>query len=194
MTSSLRITTAAILLLTGSSIVGCHTDQSKDMSSNATSNNKAGIYTTDSRILSILHNASEAEIKAGRLAQERGTTDAVRNFGRQLVADHTALDAKVMMRAREAGAALMTPSELERAAGNDPRPPAEDPVAILQGLNGTAFEEAFAQKMYQGHTELISTVEAARPNVQKPKVRQLLDETLPELRKHRDMAKNLQHG
>ena len=44
------------------------------------------------RIASFLHQVNQAEINAGKLAQQQGTSQDVKDYGRMLVEDHTKAD------------------------------------------------------------------------------------------------------
>lgn len=144
----------------------------------------------DLRVLSILHVKNEQEIQAGQLALERGTSDAVKQYGQMLVDDHTANDTKVRATAATAGLTLLEPARVKELLAREkglttPRP---DPLEELRGLNGAEFDRRFAELMTQGHRELITLVEAAQSTVTSNEVKGLLAETLPALRHHEEMA------
>ncbi len=134
----------------------------------------------DARILSILHAKNQEEIAIGKLAQEKGASTEVKQYGQMLVADHSASDEQVRAAAEAAGVTL-TPPPVSST----------DPTAELRGLSGEAFDRALAEKMRVGHAELIKTVEEAQSRVRDEDVRQLLTDTLETLRKHEEHAQNL---
>jgi putative membrane protein len=147
----------------------------------------------DARILSILHAKNEEEVAVGNLAMERGASEDVRRFADMLVRHHSDNDAKVMQTAQTARITLIDPANMKDVLAREKgmTTPAPDPLNELRGLNGAAFDRAFARKMLDGHRELIQIVENARPTVQNDQVRQLLDETLPRLREHERTAADL---
>src|SRR5215471_5256335 len=57
--------------------------------------------TADSRIVALLHNLNQTEIRAGKLAEKEGHIKMTRDFGAALVRDHQAADRKVLAYAKE---------------------------------------------------------------------------------------------
>src|ERR1700730_4840983 len=84
-----------------------------------------------------------AEVKLGRLAQEKGTSNSVKKFGQRMVEDHT-----------KAG------DELKRAAAQENITLPDDVSAkdkatynSLSKLSGAAFDRAYARDMVKDHEE-----------------------------------------
>ncbi len=120
-----------------------------------------------------------AEVQVGELAQQKGTTDAVRNFGKQLVNDHKENQAKAQQVADDLGVKPpSSPSAKQRAV-----------YSKLKSLSGTKFDRTFARDMVKDHEEDIKKFQkqasASGPTGDFAK------NTLPTLRKHLDMAKSL---
>src|SRR4051812_41770180 len=67
----------------------------------------AAADTSTRSILSVLHTSNEANIQAGTLAQQQGSSEPVRQLGKQLVDDHQTLDKKVLAIAEEKGIDLV---------------------------------------------------------------------------------------
>ncbi|MGH7132986.1 MAG: DUF4142 domain-containing protein [Phycisphaerales bacterium] len=145
------------------------------------------------RILSYLHAVNQEEIDIGRLAADKGGTEMVKEYGRSLARDHTASDEKVIAMAKSLGLTLVEPDQImpmiNREKGDTSTP--KDPVEQLSALGGSRFDHEFAEKMQSGHREAIRTVEAALPLISNLRVRDLLNETLPSLRHHEEMATQL---
>ena len=78
-----------------------------------------------------------AEISVGQLAQEKGGSDGVRNFGQMLVKDHSDNNDKAKSLAQSEG--VVVP--------NDPKALHEK----LSKLSGDAFDKEFAAAMVEGH-------------------------------------------
>src|ERR1043165_5862547 len=138
----------------------------------------------ETRILSILHAKDLEEIKLGQLAAQNGSSDAIRNYGQNLVRDHTDHDAKVPACASSIGVRLMEPSEFARLQQRETGKAAADPAAELRDLTGSDFDHAFATKMRDGHTEAIQAVQSAQASVTNAEVKDLLTATLPTLQEH----------
>lgn len=160
--------------------------------------------TPDAKILSLLHYKNQKEIELGRLAAANGSTSAVREYGSMLVREHTAADAKVLAVAARTNTVLLSETEtksmiraekaamgknVEKAA--DDSRAMQDPVEELRNLSGTNFDRVFAQKIAKGHSKLASAIEKAKPEVRNESTRQLLNELLPIVQKHEQMAREL---
>ena len=82
-----------------------------------------------------------AEVQLGQLAQQKGASDGVRNFGQQLVADHTAANQRATAVAGQMG--VTPPSE-----------PSKQHKAIydrMAKLAGDAFDRQFVKHMVDDH-------------------------------------------
>jgi predicted outer membrane protein len=141
-------------------------------------------------VLATLHQTNQEEIQMGKLAQERGHSGAVKRFGAMLVRQHTEADQRLV----------------EYAGKNDYRLPTDDPamkakaeasqraMEKLRGLEGAAFDRAFATMMVQGHEEAVTLVTRAREQVTDPELQTLLGDLQPVLERHLEQAKALQAG
>src|SRR5262249_1716407 len=122
---------AVAIGVAGLLIAGCGSDSNKKTSSSTTTRSdtparqpatgtKTSTGTTsmnvapETRILSILHNKNLEEIQMGRLAQERGASQEVKEFGKTLVRDHTDADSKVVTTSREVGVTLMSSDRVKQ--------------------------------------------------------------------------------
>ena len=126
---------------------------------NSTTRPRSESVNPETRILSILHAKNEEEIKFGRLAQERGSSADVKQFGEMLVKDHTELDDQVARTAQAAGITLMDDNDVKwMLAREKGTTPGQDPTAQLGMKSGEEFDREFSQKMHSGHQELISLI------------------------------------
>ncbi len=105
----------------------------------------------DSKFLSEVLLIDLAEIRMGQLAQQRGSTEGVRNYGAKLQADHT--------RALEKTTALAKP--LGVPIPSEPSAEALEHYAALEKLSGPAFDSAFAGHMVMGHEKAIEKFHGA---------------------------------
>ncbi|CAG0980351.1 hypothetical protein PHYC_01733 [Phycisphaerales bacterium] len=160
-------------------------DRDRSVSSTSTS--------PDARILAILHAVNREEIEIGTLAQQKGQSLEVRDYGAMLVRDHTANDTRVQTAARTVGITLMSVEQAKAMMKSEKGGGADQPDALtqLRAADGSEFDRKFATLMRQGHADVIRTVEAARANVRHAPVRDLLDQTIPTLREHEKSAANL---
>jgi putative membrane protein len=132
-------------------------------------------------VLTKLHHSNQMEIEAGKLAQEKGQSKAVKDFGKMLVKDHTAADKKVTSVAKQlkvelpTGAPEMKHEKLEKA----------------RALSGPEFDKAFTEAMVEDHKEDVEEATLARNKTPNPQLKKLLSELVPTLEKHRAEAEKL---
>src|SRR5437868_119679 len=104
-------------------------------------------------ILNDLHGTNQMEIHMGQLAQDKGATDDVRNYGKELLSDHGDSDKKVQEAASKLGIALK---------------PAQQGVMdkmkmkSLESKTGNEFDRSFAKEMIDDHKKDISKLQAAQ--------------------------------
>lgn len=125
--------------------------------------------------------ADNNEVALGALAQSRGASAKVRDYGRMLVDDHGAHARKL--------------ADLERNMGLSPTPALSDDgmkaKAMLEGLHGAEFDAAFKQHMIEDHTKDIAKYEDASKTATSTALRQTALDTLPTLHKHLEHARDL---
>jgi putative membrane protein len=144
----------------------------------------AGVATAaddTAQVLGKLHHANQMEIEMGKLAQEKGQSKDVKNYGKTLVTDHTASDKKVM--------ALAKQEKIDLTAAMPPMK--DDNMAMLKTAVGADFDKAFARAMLDDHTKDVNEAKAARDATTDPKLKSLLTSTIPVLEKHRETAQKL---
>lgn len=120
-----------------------------------------------------------AEVAMGQLAQQNGNSDGVRNFGQQLVTDHSAANQKAISIAGSMG--VTAPTEPNRKQKAD--------YQKLSKLSGEAFDRQFAKHMVADHKKDIAEYrKEARAN---DPAAGYASETLPTLQKHLELAQSL---
>ncbi|HEX3903344.1 MAG TPA: DUF4142 domain-containing protein [Polyangia bacterium] len=130
-------------------------------------------------VLGNLHEADQKEIQAGEIAQKDGKSQAVKDYGRMLVKDHTAADQKV--------AELAQRERVDLVAST----PAPGPNDMGTMATGPDFDKKFAQEMLDDHRKNIAMVTEARDNTADPGLRRLLTDLLPTLKKHEAAAEKI---
>jgi putative membrane protein len=132
-----------------------------------------------SRLLNSLHEGNLQEIAAGRLAITRGATPAIRQFGAELVQDHSTADGELVILAANLNVVL--------PAAAAP----QDGLDALSNLSGRAFDRAFAKMMLDDHDKALALVRSAQPNVKNGQLSAYLEKLLPVLERHRATANTL---
>ena len=122
--------------------------------------------------------ANRKEIAAGTMAQAQAQDQAVKDYGKMMVDDHTAMNQQVS----------------EAAGMADAATPAPDPTATadLQGKTGADFDRAYIDMMVMDHQQVIAMVENAAQNASTDQAKTLAQGALPKLREHLQRAQELQ--
>ena len=122
------------------------------------------------------------EIELGKLAQEKGSSEAVKEFGKRVVEDHTKTNQDLAAAAAKVDVEI--PTELPRGGKK-----AQEKLAKLSGPD---FDRAYAKMMLNDKkTNIDSFTQEARLG-KVPEVREFAAKTLPTLQQHRKMAEQVE--
>jgi putative membrane protein len=122
-----------------------------------------------------------SEIKMGELAQQKGHSDAAKQFGQMLQQDHSQHLDKAKALAQQSG--MVAPSE----------PDAKQKAMYdrLSKLDGAKFDRQFARAMVSDHNEDIAKYKTEAGS--KGPLADFAQQTLPTLEKHLKTAEDLTH-
>lgn len=141
----------------------------------------AGLSSNDRKFVMDAAMSGMAEVELGRMAVERGASDAVRQFGQRMIDDHTRANEELMQLASTLG--LTPPSALDpshRAAANK-----------LSRLSGAEFDRAYAKMMVGDHQKAVSLFQRESERGGRAELKAFAARTLPALREHLQMARSL---
>jgi putative membrane protein len=130
-------------------------------------------------------NAAEgglAQVKLGELAQEKGTTDAVKDFGKKMVEDHTQANDQLKEVASEQNMKL--PTELDK---HD-----QKLYDKLSQLSGTEFDRVYARDMVRDHKHDVAAFQEEAKDGRVHAVKDFAAQTLPTLQDHLKMAQDME--
>lgn len=123
-----------------------------------------------------------AEVKLGQLAQEKGSSQAVKDFGKRMVEDHSAANEKLKtVASREKIEVPATLSKKDQKTYDQ-----------LSQLSGDAFDKAYAKDMVKDHQHDISAFKDEASGGQNAAIKGFASETLPTLQDHLKMAREMQ--
>jgi putative membrane protein len=122
-----------------------------------------------------------AEVELGRLAAQKGSSDRVREFGQRMVEDHGKANAELQQAARDQGIDL--PAEIDAKQ--------QATIDRLSKLSGTAFDQAYMRDMVKDHEHDVAEFERAAKSGEDSPIRRFAQQTLPTLRDHLKMAKQV---
>ncbi|HJT75183.1 MAG TPA: DUF4142 domain-containing protein [Chitinophaga sp.] len=122
------------------------------------------------------------EVELGKLAQEKGQNQQVKDFGALLVKDHSKANEELKTLAANKNITLPD------SVSNDK----SDHIRDMSKLTGKDFDKHFIDMMVQDHTKDIDMFEKASTNLTDPDLKTFAGNTLPTLRGHLDVAKGIQ--
>jgi predicted outer membrane protein len=135
-------------------------------------------YAADRHWLKAIVQNDFAEISTGNVAQQKGTTPAVKELGAMLVADHTKHLAKTRTLARS----------LKLTLPKGPNPLQLWVSATLDTMVGPAFDSGWLTAQIGAHQTAISQTQDEISDGTHPAVRNFAKATLPTLQMHLQMA------
>lgn len=130
--------------------------------------------TQDTQFLQSIHRVNLFEVSAGKLAQQKGANQQVKDLGAKFAKDHSKLDQTVQSTAQSVGVTL-------------PDQPTADQQAVLnhlKGLSGSAFDTQWISVQLIAHQQAIDVTETEIQQGSDPTVKQVAQNALPVLQEH----------
>ncbi len=155
------------------------TAQNNNQSGNAKSTN---LSSAERHFLTDAIEGDLSEVKMGQLAQQKGQSDATKQFGQMLEQDHSQHLDKAKGMAQQFGA----------SAPSEPNAKQKAMYARLSKLSGNRFDSQFAEAMVNDHKEDISKYRKEADS--KGPLADFAQQTVPTLQKHLQTAENLSRG
>jgi putative membrane protein len=121
------------------------------------------------------------EVELGKLAEQKGSNPAVKDFGKCMIEDHS-----------KAQEALQLVAKQERVTL--PAKPGADSEALyqkLEGLSGAEFDEVYLENMLAGHKGAISMLENEIEHERIQAIKDFAKATLPVIQDHIRVAENV---
>lgn len=159
--------TAALALL----VFGCSLASAADID-----------VTKDREFVGKAAQGGQFEVAAGRLAGRRGLDPAVKEFGQQMVTDHTAVNVQL----KSLTDSKQWPLEKSLAAEQ------EKALAKLESLSGSEFDKTYTKMMVKDHVEDIAEFENELKKGEDASVKAFAQSAIPTLRHHLTMANKLE--
>lgn len=119
-----------------------------------------------------------AEVQAGKVAEQKASNPAVKQFAGQMVTDHSEANAELKQLAGSKG--LILPTQPDAAH-----------VATLQRtsqLSGSQFDEQYMQGQVADHEQAVSLFQREANSGQDPQLKAYAAKYLPVLQRHLQMA------
>ena len=136
---------------------------------------------TDSQFASAAATGGMAEIKLGQLAEDKGTNDAVKAFGKRMFEDHTKAGDDLKAAAVKSNINIPTDVTARDQATYD----------RLAKLSGSAFDQAYATQMVRDHARTIAAFKHESESGTDANIKSFAAETLPTLQQHLKQARQM---
>ena len=124
---------------------------------------------------------SMMEVELGRLAVQRGSSPGVKQYGQEMVEDHTRANQELMQLAMQKKVELPTEMSTQNTAMID----------RLSGLSGSRFDAAYKQAMIDSHNQAIALFQAQSQQGQDPQLKAWATQKLPNLQAHLEMVNQM---
>jgi putative membrane protein len=122
-----------------------------------------------------------AEIQAGQLALQKGSSADVKKFAQMMVDDHTAANEKLKSIAQQKNLKVADDAELMNKAK----------AMVLKLRDGESFDKAYANNQVVAHEQTIDSFKKEVANGKDADVKSFASQTLPKLEAHLKAAKAL---
>jgi putative membrane protein len=144
----------------------------------------------DAQIAAIVVTANQVDIDAGKLAQSRGQSKQVKDFGKMMVTDHTGVNKQA--------SALVTKLKVkpeENDTSKSLKSGGEENLANLKKLKGAEFDRAYIDHEVAYHQQVLDAVDKTLiPSAKNEDLKNLIVKVRPAFVAHLDHAKQIQSG
>ena len=146
--------------------------------------NALGVSEDDAKFLEFAADGGMTEVEASKLAQSMGTSKQVKEFGDQMIKDHTAAGNELKSLAATKNVTLpATVGEDHQKAINE-----------LSNKKGADFDKAYVNMMVDDHQKTVDKFKDASENCKDADIKAFATKTLPTLQGHLDHVKALKDG
>lgn len=121
------------------------------------------------------------EVESGAIAERNASSQAVKDFGKMMVNDHTQLNQELQALAARKNVPL--PSGITNSQ--------QDDTTKLSKETGSDFDKDYIDMMVKDHEDDIDAFKKAGDNIKDQDYKDLITKALPVLQKHLDAAKAL---
>jgi putative membrane protein len=126
--------------------------------------------------------AGMTEVELGKIAEKNGQKADVKSFGGQMVKDHGAANDKLISVAAKMNGTVPDKVSAQHQAAIDK----------MSKMSGAEFDTAYVNAMVEDHEKVAAEFEKARGEVKNEDLKKFIDDTLPVVKGHLKMAKEMQ--
>ncbi len=139
------------------------------------------VHATDQKFMMDAAKGGMMEVQLGQTAQQKASSEEVKNFGKKIEQDHSQANKELMELAKSKNVSLPTDVGNEKAM-----------MDKLSGMSGTAFDKAYVKAMVRDHKKDVKEFERQSTSGMDSDVKAFAAKTLPTLKEHLRMAEDLE--
>lgn len=136
---------------------------------------------TDEQFVAKASSSGATEVDAAKIALRSSQTNEVRAFAQRMIDDHTKANQQLLTLAGKKG--YKVPKTIDAKC--------QQALDKLSRFQGSDFDKVYAEQMVTDHKEAVALFDAEARNGKDPELKALAAQTLPALREHLKMARNL---
>jgi len=180
----LALNLAVLTVFLAASVTFAQSETKASTAHTSRRNTTATRMMSDNEFAKIAAEGGLAEVKLGQLAEEKGSLQTVKDFGKRMVTDHSKADDG--LKAAVSKDKIVLPSEMS----------AKDQAVYnrLSKLSGEAFDRAYARDMVRDHSADIAAFRHEANYGKDASIKGFASQTLPTLEDHLKQAHGMLHS
>ena len=143
---------------------------------------KSAMPSSDKKFVTEALKGGMAEVELGKLATEKASNDAVKQFGQRMVDDHGKAGEELKKIAQDKGIETPTALDSKHQKLRD----------RLAKLSGPQFDRAYVDEMVKDHRKDVKEFQREAEKAKDPDVKSFASKTLPTLQDHLKQIESLQ--
>jgi putative membrane protein len=150
--------------------------------------NTSDDWSNPSYTLGFLSAANAGEIAEGKLAQQRATNPAVKQFAQKMITDHSAMDQQGQKVAKQLN---VTPSDSAGPAKDLAKDSKDELKDLSNKKMGKDWDEDYIEKQIDDHQKVLDKLNDIAKSNAAPEIKNLVQGAIPKVQSHLDLAKNI---
>ena len=172
-------------------ILGCALFATPALADTGTTGTKTKLTADDQAMIAHEHAVNQMEITLGQMAERQSTTQAVKDYAKELVSDHQKADGDLTAFAKKHDA-VIGKDVAKTAADKQAQANDQKEMASLKTLKGNTFDKQFLDMMVTGHEHEIAKLDTFIGETNDSDLKNVLSDIKPVMQKHEDAARALQ--
>lgn len=123
------------------------------------------------------------EVEAGKIASEKGQSEAVKEFGRNMVEAHSKTSEELKGIVQSENLKVKLPAKLDHTH--------QKMIDDLDAANGADFDKIYAKQQVRAHAKAVELFDGYAEEGNNAALKQFAANTLPTVKRHREEAEKL---